>query len=321
MLSQIILILSIFTILLALVWKWFFESAKAPVDDSFRLSKKAFKNGDYKKVKELLESSAASKESKFILGLSQLKLGELDAAKESFEQVLKAAPKNMEAMLNLAQVHQKQKNYDEALDTYNKVLSENKDNLDSLLNIGLINFEKGKVNDALEYLEKAKELSPDNAQVLFSIAKCKGAMCDLDNEEACKEALEEYAKIENNPNLPPEYDSDLAKLYAKSGNLDKAFECCQKILLKESENNEIYKLLGLVQFIKKDFESAKITLSTAINLKPDDVEAHNILSYVLCQNEDVCLRDKCREKYYEVIKKYLKEDNINNVFFYEKSDV
>lgn len=321
MLSQIILILSIFTLLLALVWKWFFENSKGSDDDSFKLSKKAFKNGDYKKVKELLEASSASKESKFMLGLSQLKLGELDAAKDSFEQVLKAAPKNVDAMLNLAQITQKQKKYDEALDTYNKVLSENKDNLDAILNIGLINYEKGKVNDALEYLEKAKELSPDNTQVLFAIAKCKGAMCDLDNEESCRQALEEYSKIENNPDLPPEFDSDLAKLYAKSGDIDKAFACCQKILLKESENNEIYKLLGLVQFIRKDFNGAKTTLSTAINLKPDDIEAHNILSYVLCQNEDVCLRDKCREKYYEVIKKYLKEDNTNNVFLYDKNDV
>lgn len=320
MISQIILILSIFIILLASVWRWFFKNAKTQEGDSYKLSQKAFKNGDYKKVKELLLNSSA-KGTKFMLGVSQLELGELDDAKASFEQVIKEAPKNVEALLNLAQVHQKQKNYDEALDTYNKILNGNSDNLECILNVGLISYEKGKYNDAIEYLEKAKELSPNNTQVLFSIAKCKGALCDLNNDEGCQQALDEYSKIANNPDLPKEFDSDLAKLYAKSGNIDKALECCQKVLVKESENIEIYKLLGLVQFIKKDYNGAKATLSTAINLKPDDIEAHNILSYVLCQNADACQRDKCREKYYEVIKKYLKEDNINNVFFSEKNDV
>lgn len=321
LLSQIILIISIFTILLAFVWKWFFESVSEPDNDSYKLSKTAFKNGDYKKVKELLAGSSSTKESKFMLGLSLLHLDELDAAKEAFLQVLKAVPNNIDAMLNLAKVSQKQKNYDEALEMYAKILSINPDNLEAILNMGLVNLDKGKINDAFTYLNKAKELSPDNPQVLYSIAKCKSVMCDMDNEDACKEALEEYTKLENNPNLPSEFNSDLARLYAKSGDVDKALACCQKVLLQESENLEIYKLLGLVQFIRQDYEAAKTTLSTAINLKPDDVEAHNILSYVLCQNEDACLREKCREKYYEVIKKYLKEDNINNVFFSEKSDV
>lgn len=324
MISEIILILSIFTILLSLVWKWFFENTGSQSEDTFKLSEKAFKDGDYKKVKELLSnpsSSSATKEAKLLLGISQLQLGELDSAKAIFEQILKAMPKNFDALFNLAQVHQKQKNYDEALDIYNKALNEKKDNLNCIINVGIINYEKGKINDALEHLEKAKQISPDNTQVLFSIAKCKSALCDLDNEEACQQAIDEYAKIANSPDLPPEFNSDLARFYAKSGNIDGAMECCHKVLQIDSENIEAYKILGLIQLIKRDFAGAKAILSTALNLKSDDVEAHNILSYVLCQNEDECLRDRCREKYYEVIKKYLKEDNLNNVFSYDKNDV
>lgn len=324
MISAIVLILSIFTILLSLVWKWFFENTNSQSDDTYKLSEKAFKDGDYKKVKELLSTSfsaSATKEAKLMLGISRLNLGEFDSAKALFEQILKAMPKNFNALFNLAQAHQKQKNYDEAIDIYNKALNENKDNLDCIINIGIINYEKGKINDALEHLEKARQISPDNTLVLFSIAKCKSALCDLDNAEACQQAIEEYAKIANSPDLPSEFNSDLARFYAKSGNIDGAMECCKKVLQINSENIEAYKILGLIQLIKKDFAGAKATLTTALNLKSDDIEAHNILSYVLCQNENECLRDKCREKYYEVIKKYLKEDNLNNVFSYDKNDV
>lgn len=290
------------------VWLWFFKSNKAPVNNSLKEAEKAFEKNDYKKAKDLLlkvKDLNTNPSAKYELGIAHLHLNEYEEAKACFEQVLKTSPKNFDALSNLAQTLQLQGKYDESLEAYTKAIAENSKHIGCYLNVGNIYSEQEKHDKALETFEKAKEVSPENNQVLFSIAKCKIELCDVDDEDQYKQLIEECAKLAGSDNLPPDGHKSLAKLCAKSGDVDQALEYCKKAIEKNEKDVDAYKLLGLIQLIKDDVAGAKNSLSMALNFQPKSLEAHNIFSYLLCRQDDRCERNKCRAKYYKLIEKHL----------------
>lgn len=300
------IILIIFCIAWLSFWLWFFPSGRALGKNLLKAALKAFKQEDYKKAKELflqIPDSEIDAEAKYELGLTHLKLNEYDEAKKCFEQVLKNSPKNFGALFNLAKVLHFQKKYDEALEAYSKALKEDDKNLDCYLNIGNIYYQKSEYDKALEILEKAKSAFLGDIQVLFAIVKCKSELCDFENAEEYQKLIDEYIKLSKIPGLPKDFNISLAKVYAKSGNSDKAFEYCKSAVASNEEDVEAYKLLGLIQLIKKEFSEAKSSLSIALNLQSNNIEIHNLFSYLFCSHESGCGLRKCREKYYELAKK------------------
>lgn len=306
MIGLVFIILIIFSVVWLLVWLWFFKGGKAFGKGIFKASVKAFERGNYKKAKELLLKMPdldINPETKYKLGLSHLKLDEYDQAKVCFEQVLKVSPKNFDALFSLAQTLQFQKKYDEAIEIYTKAAKENTKDIECSLNIGNIHYEQGNYDKAIEVLEKAKEISPDNVQILFSIAKCKSELCDMGNEAERQQIVDEYTKLAESASLLKDFDVSFAKVYAKSGDLDEAFQHCRKAIEANEEDIEAYKLLGLIQLIQKDFSGAKNSLSIALNFQSNSAETHHLFSYLFCSHEKGCALQQCRDKYYELVNK------------------
>jgi len=243
------------------------------------------------------------KDAIFWLGLSYLEIKDEQKAKESFEQALKLNPKDFHALFNIARTLQAQNCYDQARDFYNRAIKENAKNPDCYFNLGIMAFEENKYPEALDLFQKAQELSPNNGAISFYIAKCKDETCSYNPREEGQSVIDEYLKVTALENVPLSFDITLAKAYAKTGQIDLALEYCKKALATNDKDVEGYKLLGLLQLVKNNLTEAKNTLSTAISLEANNEEAHDILSYVLCQNEDMCIAQKCRLKYKEIIKK------------------
>lgn len=307
MIILISLILILFSVIWVLIWRWFFQK-----EDSnlvlIKLCKKHFKIGDYKKVKELLSEI---KESDFnsnilhMLGVSNLKLGKYEEAKGFFEKILSSSPKDIEALSNLAKVYEEQNNYEEAIEQYNKVLNENNKDLDSYLNIANIFYEQENYSEALSTVEKAKEIAPNVIKVLCSVVKYKICLCDSETQEYQK-LIKEYASFDGKKDLPLDYNLFLAQLYAKNGNMKDALKHSLKATEIKEQGVEAYKLLGLIKLIKKDITGAKESLSIALNLQPSNLEIHNIFSYLLCTQDNYCEKEKCRQKYFKLVEKYIK---------------
>lgn len=292
-----------------LLWLWFFKEDKAPTENFYKQALKAFDAGDYKTAKELflqISNLESNTDAKYKLGICCLKLKEYDEAKSYFEAVLKKVPKNSEALVHLAEVLQLQGNYDEAIELFNKLAKQDPKNPQNLINISNVYYDQSDFNKALETLEEANKKSPNDTKVLFSIVKCKNQLCDIENDEECKNILDEYIKLAENKDLPDEFNLAIAKAYAINGETDMAIEYCQKAISLKSEDMEAYQLLGLVQLIKLDFDKAKSNLTIALNFQPNNKETHNIFSYLFCKQVDDCPLQECREKYYKLVKKYLK---------------
>lgn len=309
MIALIFIILIIFCVVWLLLWSWFFKSEKASGEKNNKSAKKAFEKGDFKKAKELflaIGNISSNPEDNYQLGVSHLELKEYNEAKICFEQILKSEPKNIEALRNLAKILKQEKKYDEALEAYNKLISEKNDDIEAQLNIGNIYIEKEDYSSALEAFEKAKAIDPENVQALFYITKSKAELDKDESDEKYQETISEYKKLEEHENLPSDYYITVAKTYAKNGQLEEAISSCRKAIELKDQDIESYKLLGLIQLIKNDLNGAKNSLSLAVNLQSNNQEVHEIFSYLLCIQEDGCKKEKCRQKYFELIKKYLK---------------
>lgn len=299
--------LIIFSIVWFFVWWWFFKAGKSPTESFIKNGLKAFANVDYKKAKELLsKADNLTPDAQYKLGMAHLALGEYAEAQACFEAVLKTSPKNFDALVSLSQTLQFQGKNDEALEIYTKALIENDKNIDCYLSIGRLYQEQGNYEKALEIFNKAKEIAPENIQVLFSIVKCKSELCDPDNEDDYQKLIDECIKLAGSEGLPSDYDTSLAKVYAKGGDIDKALESCKRAVELNEKDVEAYRLLGLIQLIKRDLDGAKNSLSMALNFQQNDSETHNVFSYLLCLQVDDCTMKKCRDKYFSLVKKHIK---------------
>lgn len=304
MIGLVFIILIIFSIIWFSVWLWFFKGGKFFGRKVRKAFKRAFELGNYKKAKDLLLRMSdlnTNPETKLKLGIVNLKLNEYDEAKTCFEQVLKILPKNFDALFYLAQVFQHQKNYDKAIETYTEAIKENSKNVDCYLNIGFIYSVQGNYIAAIKVLEEAREIFPDNVEVLFYIAKYKSELCDIENDEECQQILRDYTELTDKENLPNDFHISFAKVQARIGNIDEAIELCKNAIEANGGEMEAYKLLGLMQLVKKDFPGAKNSLSIALNFESNNAETHNLFSYLFCSHEDGCALQKCRKKYYELV--------------------
>lgn len=308
MIGLIFLIIVLFSVVLFLVWFWFYKGGS--LFSSFgknlkKAIKKDFEKGNYKKVKELLLKDPDLEnnlDNKYKLGTVHLKLEEYEEAQTCLEDVLKKNPKHFEAMMGLAQVFQLQEKYPEAMEFYDKASKENVKDMDCPLNMGEILYKTGEFVKALEILEKAKELAPENVKIAFAIVKCRSELCDVDSKEECQKLIDEFNKLAGQEDLPKEFDTVIAKLYAKTGHIEDALYHCQNAVEINEKDIEAYKLLGLMQMLKKDLAGAKNSLSVALHLQSNNTEIHQLFSYLLCMHEEGCVMQKCRQKYFDLIR-------------------
>lgn len=312
MVFTILLILLIFIVLFVSIWLWFYKQETNFAQKFYNIGLKAFEHQDYEKAIKLLlkatESKTNFKEAIFKLGQSYLNNKDYEKAKETFEKVLKIAPKDFDSLYHIGLSFQAQSAYEEAKEMYNKALKENDKSPDCYFNLGVIAFRESLFEKAIEYFEKSKEINPDRSETTFCIAKCKDELCSYETQEQGQSVIDEYLKIADKKDIPPCYNINLAKAYAKTGNIEQALKHCKLALIEDDKDVESYKLLGIIQLVQKNSAAAKNTLSTALNLDVKDVEAHDILSYILCQHEDRSILHRCRQKYQEIIKNLIKHD-------------
>lgn len=314
MFISIIVIFTIFIIAITLSWAWYLQKSKPDFEILYKEGLRALKKKDLEKAEKLLskslENKPDSKESLYQLALVCLKSEKYDEAKETLEKLLKLSPKDFGALFNMGVVLQHQGSYDQANEYYLKALKENPNDADCNLNFGIVNFEQKNYDVATEYFEKSANLLPEanKPTASFYLIKCKNEAPKEESPEAQQTVIEEYLNFEtaHPQNLPKDFHLSVAKAYAKSGKIKESFERCQKSLEINSSDIDAYKQMALMQLIGKDFVGAKKTLSTALSLQPKDEELHNLLSYVLCQQSNICEAKKCREKYQELIKNKFK---------------
>lgn len=267
-------------------------------------------NEKYKKAKgfflKTLALDSKYKNARLNLGIAYLKLKDFNSAQDCFETVLKDSPKSFDVLFYLAQTLHVKGVYNQASDYYLKAIEVNDKSFDAYFNFGIVLFNQKMYKEALDSLQKANLLCPENDKILYYITRCNDELCDYEDESKAQQIIDDYMLLSQKSDLPKEIYISIAKAFAKIGEVEKAEEYCQKALVNNSEDVESYKLFGLIQLIKRDYVQTKNVLSTALHLQPQNRELHTLLSYVLCFQVDSCTLKNCRQKYFKLMKKFIK---------------
>ncbi len=156
---------------------------------------------------------------------------------------------------------------------------------------------QGKLSPARESYQRALRLNPSYTEAHYNLATIYE---DLHPQEAVKEYL---LAIKYDSNLYPAYNN-LARLYILQGS-DKDYDSALQILnraLELSPSDErvqysLYKNLGWVNYLLKNYEMAENCLRRAISLREqeDAAAAHCLLVYVLKEQNKPGVLDACKD--------------------------
>jgi tetratricopeptide (TPR) repeat protein len=131
-------------------------------------------------------------------GLEAHRTGDLEAAEESYREVLEIEPDNKFALYNLALIQQTRGEASLAEQNYRRALTVDPDFVPALFNLAILRTEAGASQEALELYRHVIDLEPDRAAAHLNLGLL---LQDLGRK---KEAREELARaVELDPGLAP----------------------------------------------------------------------------------------------------------------------
>jgi len=143
------------------------------------------------------------------IGICQLMTQRYKEAKKSFERAIRADRKHADAYNNLGVVYYQAHNYNGAIKHYEKAISLKNDAGSYYSNMGAAYFGKKQFEKAIQSYSKAMELDPD----IFERTSRAGVQAQLPSPE-------DRAR----------YDYVLAKLYAKTGVVERSLHYLKKAM-------------------------------------------------------------------------------------------
>jgi len=109
-------------------------------------------------------------EAEYNKGVCFMALGNIEAARQTYQRILTYSPNYVDALNNLGVIYFNEKNYDKALEYWLRILDRQPRNISALGNVGAIYQNAGDAKKALFYYEKAIEIGP-NRNVLNNAIK------------------------------------------------------------------------------------------------------------------------------------------------------
>ena len=130
----------------------------------------------------------------FNLALCQKKLGLLHDAVTSFNEFNAAYPDDQEGLYSLGNCYRELKKYAHAVKAYQQVLTKEPDHLSANKNLAYVFHLLGDSKNALSYYYRVEQLAPDNAQAQHMIAAITGEHSGSTPEEYIKDIFNNYSE-------------------------------------------------------------------------------------------------------------------------------
>lgn len=193
-------------------------------------------------------------------------------AEQLLEDASQFVSNSTDALVDLGEMKQKTGNLDEAINYFEKAVAETKNNFKALYLLGTAYCIKGNLEKSEEILKKAEKINDKDYRVYLSL----GIL--LLKKKKYKEAKEKF-EISAQYNM-----EDARSLYLLAiteielGYLNEAEEKL-KFILNSTENNfEVMHNLAYVYFKKKDYEKAVSLASKALTINSRKKETYILLS-------------------------------------------
>ena len=197
-----------------------------------------------------------------LLAASHMMNNETAMARETMQRFLDLMPKNITAMLTLAQYMIQGADYDAALDQIDRILTVSKSNILALqLKVSVLTAKQDN-EAALKLLVQIKELYPENVENYKQLGDLYSRLGKYPLAiNAYEQALKKSGK-----QLP--YMASITKVYLDQNKPDKAIDRINRQFSASSDLAVLHELLAEVYLYAKQYEKAKASLDAAIKLKP-----------------------------------------------------
>jgi len=209
------------------------------------------------------------------MGNALMGKGDLVAAVGSFKQAIEVNPNFAEAYNNMGNALNAQDHRRLAIKSYNQAIKINPDYSVAFNNIGVALNGMGDFEVAVDHYKKAVLIQPNYAEAYYNMGI---ALSNKGDPDAALVSYKQALKI--NPNYAEAYNNMGNVLMMDKGDLEASVDSYSNVLKINPDNAEAYNNMGIVLKDKGDIEAAIDNFKKAIYLKPNYGEAHKNLSHL-----------------------------------------
>jgi tetratricopeptide (TPR) repeat protein len=208
--------------------------------------------------------------------------GTLDKATETYETILKSNPKNVAAMMNLAQLYAS-KDPQRAFDLAKAAYKLSPDDSDVSYTLGRLAYQTGNYKLAASLLQQAAKNQPDNPQALYDFAEAAYSIGQIsDAQVTMLDALQ--ARL-----VSPQSDEarrflDLVSIAANPAQAVAAESRVEEILKSDSNYVPALMVLAVINEQKTNFLAAEQAYEKVLNHFPDFAPAQRKLAILYAED-------------------------------------
>lgn len=216
----------------------------------------------------------------FTYGVAFFQHGYLNAAAESFQQVVLQKPNDSEAYYNLGTLSLHRNDLPAARQHLEQTIKLRPDYPEAWNNLGMVAAQQGLVDEAVRDFQRSLELRPTYAIALLNLGNL------YRRHRAFDKALDLFSRALQLQPDDPEANYSIGMLYAQQGQLKEAAEYLQKATALRPDYPEALNNLGVVYVRAGDYGRAEDQFKTCIRLTPSfDQSYMNLAQLYAIRNE------------------------------------
>jgi Flp pilus assembly protein TadD/peroxiredoxin len=221
--------------------------------------------------RQVIASKPDDAEAHYNLGTLYLRKNDLKQARVHLEQTVKLRAAYPEAWNNLGMIAGQENQPEEAVRDFKRSLEQRPDYVTALLNLGNIHRRQGNIAESGRLLNRAVELEPENAEANYSL----GMLCA--RQEDFSRAIKLLQKsVEIRPNYPDAVNN-LGVLYVRQGKNAEALQQFTSCIRIAPNFDQAYLNLARLYVLLEEKEKARETLQTLLKLQPEHKLAQQAL--------------------------------------------
>jgi len=216
----------------------------------------------------------------FTYGVAFFQHGYLDAAAESFQQVIAEKPGNAEAYYNLGTLNLRRNDLQQARQYLEQTVKLRPDYPEAWNNLGMIAAQQGQAEEAIRNFQECLRLRPNFIIALLNLGNLYRRQGSFDKAQ---ELLKRAFAIQPDD---PETNYSLGMFYAQQGQMQAAGEYLQKAVDLRPDYPEALNNLGVFFVRSKDYAKAEEQFKTCIRVAPAfDQSYMNLARLYVLQND------------------------------------
>ncbi|HVM60481.1 MAG TPA: tetratricopeptide repeat protein [Verrucomicrobiae bacterium] len=205
------------------------------------------------------------------LGADLASSGQVQAAREQYEESLRINPTNVEAYNNLGVLFWQQGKLDEAIEEYRLAVKMNPDSAEAHSILGGALFQIGQREAAVEQYEQAVKIQPDSVEAHCSLGIVLQQLGELDK------AITQFEQALRIEPYRAEAHYWLGNALQQAGRIDEAIREYERMLQLRPDSAQAHYNLGLALEKLGRMQEAIPHYEQALRIKPDFIQAQTAL--------------------------------------------